>query len=74
MKNNVGIGAGDASESIRARASNEYFSSVECHLYAHGESTQLDADESDVVNDFALQAFGAAACARFIITQRAESV
>jgi hypothetical protein len=47
-------------------ASNEFFASVENHLYGLGVSTQMSADELDMVNDFALQGFGAVACAENI--------
>lgn len=53
--------------------SNEFFSSVELHLYARQESTRLDPDEIDVVHDFAFHAFSAAACALQIIARRQQS-
>lgn len=53
-------------------ASNEFFASVENHLYGLGVSTQMSADELDMVNDFALQGFGAVACAEHIEKQRTQ--
>lgn len=50
--------------------SNEFRADVENHLFGLGEPTLLDADELDVVNDFALQEFGASACAAYIRAQR----
>lgn len=70
MKNNARIDAGHNIEPIPQRASSEFFASVEHHLYAKQESTLLDADESDVVYDFSLQGFSAAACAQHIIVRR----
>ena len=70
MKNDASTGAGRNIEPIPQRASSEFFASVEYHLYATQESTLIDADESDVVSDFALQGFSAAACAQHIIARR----
>lgn len=70
MKNNAWTGAGYNIDPIPQQASSEFFASVEYHLYAKQESTLLDADESDVVNDFSLQGFSAAACAQHIIARR----
>jgi hypothetical protein len=50
--------------------SNEFLASVENHLYALDTSPQLSAEELDIVNDFALQEFGAGACAGYIKAQR----
>jgi hypothetical protein len=54
-------------------ASNEFLASVENHLYAVGALPQLSAEELDIVNDFALQEFGAGACAGHIKAQRAAA-
>lgn len=70
MKNNAWAGAGHNIDAIPYQASSEFFANVEYHLYAKQESTLLDADESDVVYDFSLQGFSAAACAEHIIARR----
>jgi hypothetical protein len=51
-------------------ASNEFFASVENHLYGLGVLPQMNADELDIVRDFALQGFSAVACAEHIKKQR----
>lgn len=70
MKNNEETSAEHIIESSRKQASKEFFANVEYHLYAQRQSTQLDADESDIVSDFAFQKFSAAACAQHITAQR----
>ncbi len=70
MKNNPCAGTGHNIDPIPQQASSEFFASVQYHLYAKQESTLLDADESDVVYDFSLQGFSAAACAQHIIERR----
>lgn len=73
MKNSARIYAEYDVDSSRHPASREYISNVEYQLYARQESTPLEAAEIDIVNDFSLQGFSAAACAQYIKRQRGRS-
>jgi hypothetical protein len=51
-------------------ASSSYFTEVQRHLDDMGQSATLNADERDIVDDYATQEFGARECAVQIANDR----
>ncbi|WP_211284445.1 hypothetical protein, partial [Mycobacterium paraseoulense] len=51
-------------------ASSSYFTEVQRHLDDLGHSVTLNADERDIVDDYAAQEFGARECAVQIANDR----
>ena len=53
-----------------SQASSAYFTAVQKRLDETGHDVTLTADERDIVDDYALQEFGAEACADHIAKER----
>lgn len=51
-------------------ATGKFMEDVSAQLHALGDAPQLNVDECDIVDDFALQEFSAGACAEHIHSQR----